>query len=375
MSDHSEQVPGYRQIRMAVPTAPVAALADEEAWRARDGYPDILGAGGAVFGMAREREEGGWEILSHLGDHAPQDARDTLASHFRKLEQDARAAGDRALREECAAAYELLDWEAIDELTVGGCRYRVVRGERFIRMGPDGPEPPRPSDPDPARPGHGHRVPDPVDGFVIDTVTATGMSEGILKAELLSLVRRPGTVPADVRDDSMRAAHTHPGGVLLPATFMIAERVGSQWEPVTSGSKNPQAARDTLTTDLRVMAPVMRRLDARERAEYARAADLLDEERGSELRVMDRLFRVVRVERLVRVGPDGPEGPRPSDPDPQPPVMVHDRRLKEQGLLREDDEGEDEEPPQEVREMMALAEQERERRRVRDGTDGTRGSY
>ncbi|KNB52299.1 DUF5954 family protein [Streptomyces caatingaensis] len=331
MSDHSEHMPGYRQARTVVPAAPVAALADEEAWRARDGYPEVLGAGGAVFGVARERAEGGWTVLSHLGDHAPQDARDTLASHFRRLAQDARATGDRALHEECAAAYGLLDREAVDDLTVGGVRHRVVRAERFVRMGPDGPEPPRPSDPDPAAPGHGHRIPDPVDGFVLDTATTTGVAEGLLKAELLSLVRRPGTVPADVRDDSVRAAHTHPGGVLLPAAFLIAERVGNRWEPVTGGSRNPQAARDTLAVDLRVMAPVTRRLDARERAAYARAADRLDAERAGELRVVDRLFRVVRVERLVRVGPDGPEGPRPSDPDPQPPVLVHDRGPGERG--------------------------------------------
>ncbi|WP_171166649.1 DUF5954 family protein [Streptomyces sp. I05A-00742] len=369
MPDHSEQVPGYRQIRMTPPTAPVAALADEDAWRARDAYPDIMGVGGAAFGVAREREEGGWEMLTHLGDFAPQDARDTMASLFRRRAHEAEQAGDEATREECVKAYELLDWEVVDELTVLGSRHRVVRGERFIRSGPTGPEPPRLSDPDPAGPGQGYRVADPVVGFVIDTVTVTGLSEGILKTELLSLVRATGTVPDDMRDDSLCAALTHPGGVLLPAEFMIAERIDGRWSPLTNGCSNPQGARDALTMDLRVMAPVMRRLDERERAEYARAADRFDEERGAALRVGDRLFRVVRVERLVRVGPDGPEGPRPSDPDPQPPVMVHDRQLREQGLLRDDDE--EEEPPEEVKEMMELAEKERERRRRRDEASGS----
>ncbi|MEU8547545.1 DUF5954 family protein [Streptomyces roseoverticillatus] len=152
MSDHSERVPGYRQIRMAAPDAPVAALADEEAWRARDAYPGILGGGGPVFGVAREREEGGWEVLTRFGDPAPQDSRDTMAALFRRAARDAEAAGDEAARDECLAAAGRLDWEAVDEMTVRGVRHRVVRAEQFIRTGPDGPEPPRPSDPDPQPP-------------------------------------------------------------------------------------------------------------------------------------------------------------------------------------------------------------------------------
>ncbi|MGW2599613.1 DUF5954 family protein [Streptomyces klenkii] len=374
MSDHSERVPGYRQIRMAAPDAPVAALADEEAWLARDAYPGILGAGGPVFGVAREREEGGWEMLTGFADPAPQDSRDTMAALFRRAARDAEAAGDAvgdaapgAAREELLAAAGRLDWEALDEMTVGGVRHRVVRAEQFIRTGPDGPEPPRPSDPDPAPAGRSHEVPDPVQGMVIDTLTATGMSEGILKAELLSLVRGPDGTPADVRADSLRAASTHPGGVLLPTSYMIAERSGDGgWEPVTGGCRTPQSARDSLALDLRVMAPVLRRLDEAEREEYARAADRLDEERGPEAEVAGRRFRVVRIERLVRVGPDGPEGPRPSDHDPQPPVKVHDQQLREQGLVSDgggDEAAEDEEICPEVREMMVLAEKERERRR------------
>ncbi|WP_424889280.1 DUF5954 family protein [Streptomyces sp. XH2] len=366
MSDHSERVPGYRQIRMAAPDAPVAALADEEAWRARDAYPGILGGGGPVFGVAREREEGGWELLTGFADPAPQDSRDTMAALFRRAARDAEAAGDEAARDECLAAAGRLDWEAVDEMTVRGVRHRVVRAEQFIRTGPDGPEPPRPSDPDPAPAGRSHEVPDPVRGMVIDTLTATGMSEGILKVELLSLVRGPGTTPADVRADSLRATSTHPGGVLLPVSYMIAEWSGDgEWEPVTGGCHTPQGARDALALDLRVMAPVLRRLDEAGREEYARAADRLDAERGLEAEVAGRRFRVVRIERLVRVGPDGPEGPRPSDHDPQPPVKVHDQQLREQGLVPDGDEEDDEdaETCPEVREMMALAEKERERRR------------
>lgn len=63
------------------------------------------------------------------------------------------------------AAAVRLDWEKIDEMTVLGTRYRVVRAERFIRTGPDGPEPPRPSDPDPAGLGEAARRRIPATGW------------------------------------------------------------------------------------------------------------------------------------------------------------------------------------------------------------------
>ncbi|WP_342668548.1 DUF5954 family protein [Streptomyces niveus] len=49
-------------------------------------------------------------------------------------------------------------------------------------------------------------------------------------------------------------------------------------------------------------------------------------------------FRVARVEQLVRIGPDGPEGPRPSAFDPEPPVELHSKQLREQGLLDDDED-------------------------------------
>ncbi|MCQ8774092.1 hypothetical protein [Streptomyces telluris] len=57
MSDHSERVPGYRQIRMAAPGAPVAAPADEEAWRAREEQERRRRLGAAGRGGARRGPE------------------------------------------------------------------------------------------------------------------------------------------------------------------------------------------------------------------------------------------------------------------------------------------------------------------------------
>ncbi|MGW2364387.1 DUF5954 family protein [Streptomyces sp. NPDC001667] len=65
-----ENVPAYRVVRVTAPE-PVAALGDMEACRARETYPEILLAGGPVFGVVREREAGGWEVVSSFSGLAP----------------------------------------------------------------------------------------------------------------------------------------------------------------------------------------------------------------------------------------------------------------------------------------------------------------
>lgn len=365
MAELGENVPAYRTIRVSGPDGPVEAVADVEAWQARERYPDILSAGGPLFGVIREREAGGWVLVSSFSGLAPQDARDSMGSQFRMRAQEAEKAGDLEGKAECMRAAERMEWETLDELAVLGVRYRVARAECFVRSGPEGPEPPRPTDPDPMEPGEAYRAPDPTAGFVFDPVIATGMSEGILKVELLSMVRKAGTVPDDVLADSRRAAYTHPGGMMLPATFMTAEKDRRGWRPDSSAtSTTPQGARDTLTMGLRVMIPWQLGLDPQERVPYSEAADRFDEEPADELEVEGRLFRVVRIERLVRLGPDGPEGPRPSDHDPQPPVMVQHQQQLAAGLISED---EDENAPIELDEntqRLATLFHENEARRL-----------
>lgn len=373
MTQHGEDVPAYRTIKVTAQDNPVAALAEEEAWLARESYPRLLAGGGPVFGHAREREEGGWEVLSFDGG-TPQDARDAMAWTFRRMAGQADGDGAVARARECTAAADRLDWEKTDELTVLGDRYRVVRGEEFIRMGPEGPEPPRPSDPDPAAPGEGHQVPSRTRGFVIDPAVGTGMSEGILKLDLLQFVRVAGAVPPPVHEDALRAAHSHPGGVLLPPEFMVTQWLDGEWVPHTRSCGTPQAARDALTMWLRVMAPVTLKLDAADRAAYERAGNALDERPGNDLEIEGGAgrFKVVRVERLVRVGPDGPEGPRPSDYDPDPPVEEHNRQLREQGLLRTGDEEPTYEETERMRDIARLVEKEQARRRGKGGSDARR---
>jgi hypothetical protein len=364
VNDSRDDVPGYRTIRVSVPEGPIAELADAEAWQARGDYPEIL-FGGPVFGVAHEREQGGWELHPYLSGLAPQDARDNMDGHFRKLAQELELSGDQPGRQECMQVAERIGWEVIDEATVLGTRYRVVRADMFIRSGPAGPERPRPSDPDPGEPGRASKIPDPAAGFVIDPVVTTGMSGAIVKLELLDAVYPKGAVPPEVRDDSLRAARTHPGGVLLPPAFTTAELVSDRWKPAQTGTQaTPQQARDSLAMYLRVMAPWKLNLGTKQRAGYAAAADQLDAEHLNDVEVSGRRFRVVRVERLMRIGPDGPEGPRPSDPDPQPPVMVQAQQLRDEGVLTGDDDDTPVELDDDSQRLAQLFHAEEERRKA-----------
>ncbi len=335
MNSPLDRVPAYQTIRVSAPQTWKAARADEQAWRSRGPYPDLCFAGGPAFGVAHERDQGGWQLHRHFSAPFPQDARESMGAHFRQMAKEHPE--DSAARAECLRAAERLDWETADEMTVLGTRYRVVRADQFIRSGAYGPEPPRPADPDPARPGGAHDRPDPAEGFVIDPVNPTGMSEGILTLELLDSMRQRGSVPPEVRDDLARAARTHPGGMLLPPAFIIGQLTRGQWGPVhVTASPTPQSARDSLVSHLRVWLPYELDLDPGQRAVYAVAADKIEAERANEVTAAGRRFRIVRVERLVRIGPDGPEGPRRSDPDPQPPIMVQVQQSPGHGDQDED---------------------------------------
>ncbi|WP_156725593.1 DUF5954 family protein [Streptomyces apocyni] len=376
MTGYEDRVPAYLTFRVGPQDGPIAAFADQEAWQARERYPDLMGVALGEFFHAREHEAGGWE-LSEYGSDTPQGARDSLGSRFRGRAKEAEDAGDAKARKAWMAAALRMDREVVDEVGVRGERFRIVRASRFIRMGRSGPEPPRPSDPDPGEVGEAYQVRSRTKGFVVDPYTSTGLSDGLLKLDLVRFMGTAPGAPSEVREDARRAVERFPGGVLLPAVFMVSERVDGQWRSHNPGATaaTPQGARDSLASWLRVMGPFTLKLSEAERAEYARAADGLDAKRGNSLSVDGSRFRITRVERLVRVGPDGPEGPRPSDFDPEPPVEVQVRQLKEQGLWKDDEEGEGEpvELDERALELKALWEQEEVRRaaaRERRGDEG-----
>ncbi|QQN80058.1 DUF5954 family protein [Streptomyces sp. XC 2026] len=331
MSDGQAELPEpHRVISMTRFDDPVSVISDTEAWRARDTYPDIMGRG-PMFALVEQEADGRWRVL--LADEGnPQGCRDELARECRLRAADAVAVKDREAQRLWLTGARRMDWEKLNELKVGEHRFRIARGDMFIRMGPDGPEPPRPSDPDPMRPGEGHRARPRTRGFLIDPAAATGMSEGMLRIDLLSFVYPSSRVPHDVRADSLRALQSHPGGVLLPPVFAITEFTEGRWTPMTGGADTPQEIRDTLVTYLRDVAPAVYAEDAVPAAHFRAAAKALAGTRRDEVRCADRHYRVMRLERLIRVGPDGPESPRASDWDPELPVEAQAERDRLNGV-------------------------------------------
>ncbi|MEQ4299971.1 DUF5954 family protein [Plantactinospora sp. B6F1] len=336
MSHHGRQVPDHLLIRIARRDDPVSAVAEDDARRRSHAYPKLMW-GAPVFGYVEE-VAGRW-CLHNLGADQPQGARDGLGSHFRRLLGAAPdTAAHAAERREYRAAIRLLDWEVVDDLTVHGRRYRIIRAQPFIRMGPDGPEPPRPTDPDPHPPGGTRDTRPAEEGFVIDPAATTGLADGLLRIEMVPAFYRAGIVPDEVRADSRRALASHPNVVLLPVGFTIGEYVDRAWRPRTCDTyPTPQAARDSAAFRFSDIIPGEDASLEEIRAAYSRALSEFEAPRTDEFEIRGVRCRVTRVERFVRVGPDGPEGPRPSDWDPEPPPELHCQQLRAQGLLPEPD--------------------------------------
>lgn len=82
---------------------------------------------------------------------SPREAREALATYFDRIAPVMLRPSPAELAEFRKAA-RLLEREQINQVTVAGRRFRIVRVETVVRVGPDGPEPPRPSDHDPDPP-------------------------------------------------------------------------------------------------------------------------------------------------------------------------------------------------------------------------------
>jgi hypothetical protein len=309
---------------------PSPGSAEAEARHALDAYPTLVTAG-LVFSCLEEVHRR-WLIFS-TGNDTPRQAQDDLAHHFLAF---ASEFADEAVREEFRRAADLLDGERRDELTVAGRRFRIGRIEKSARLGPDGPEPPRSSDPD-SSPGTTHSLPKRSLGF-IDSNALTGTAAAVMRYALHN--KAPEFDTAEMRHDAARALDTHPRLMLLPAEFAIAEEIHGRWRPFTGGSEvTPQAARDALITYFRVIIPgpdspdetfarIADELGHKSPGpavceEYAKAADLLHRRRLDDFRVAGRHFRIMRIDQMVRLGPDGPEPPRPSDHDRYGPPAAH----------------------------------------------------
>ncbi|QKG26501.1 DUF5954 family protein [Actinomadura verrucosospora] len=283
---------------------PVAAVMLADACRSLATYPELV-AVGPLF-TAAERVAGGWQVVCPP-DPLPQGARELLADHL-----DDRAAGPgEETAHEFRRAAAALRTGPCDAVAAAGRRFAIVRVEQLVRTGPDGPEPPRPSDPDP-RPAS---VPDSY-RRPYDLLSGEGTGSDLATAELLCQVL-----------DAAAVSGNEPSGafltpVALAPAFTVAERGGGvpgrerRWRPVGRLHATPQRARDSLIGYLRDIAPAVEALAETDADAYAEAAELLaDEPRRNGIAVAGRRFRIVRIERITLMGPQGPEPPRPTDFD------------------------------------------------------------
>lgn len=277
---------------------PVAAVMLADACRAASAYPEPV-AVGALF-TAAERVPRGWQIVCPC-DPLPQGARELLSVHL----EDLAALGDRAEARGLLDAARALQRAPSDEVVAGARRFRIVRIEQLARTGPDGPEPPRPTDLDPLPAGR--RVPS---RRPYDLLADDGPASGAASAELLCQVL-----------DAAAAGGSEPSGafltpVALAPAFTVAERGEKRWRPVGRLYDAPQQARDSLVTYFRHVVPAVESPAATDLARFAEAAELMEAEtRRNGIAVAGRRFRIVRIERITLMGPDGPEPPRTTDFD------------------------------------------------------------
>jgi hypothetical protein len=111
--------------------------------RAVTTHPDIvlLPAGFAVA----ELDDHGWRPLTALAP-TPHDARRTLYNGLDEIWALLYEYDDDKKARYAKAAEEYRALGRADEFRVDDRHFRICRIERLLRMGPDGPEPPRPSD-------------------------------------------------------------------------------------------------------------------------------------------------------------------------------------------------------------------------------------
>ncbi|MFD7867158.1 DUF5954 family protein [Streptomyces sp. NPDC059783] len=359
MSNDSEG-PLSQPVVVRIPVEPVEAAMEADALDAAVRH-ESLAVRGPLFGIATRCEEDGprWRVAVPIIHGCPQQARDSLNSLlWFRAKDDAK---DVAERRALLAAVSRLEREYVNELTVLGTRFRVVRAEEYAGMDARGNiELPRPTDPDPLDGGWEPGVSDPLDlDLVLDMDAPISPLQAAERLAMRSLAYTGSRFPADVRGDSARAVETHPDVLLLPASFIVVERSGKKnWRPGGSLHTTAHAARSALYNGLTWMEPRLLGLIpfdapggvdaysviaegtspvADRLAEFTGAADRLRAGRLNEVEAHGTTYRIVRSRRLLRWGPEGPEGPRPSDVNTQTPMVMHPP-LDENGVIQPESE-------------------------------------
>ncbi|MEV0415543.1 DUF5954 family protein [Streptomyces sp. NPDC050448] len=347
---------GSRPVVVRVPVEPVEAAVEADAVDAAARAGDVV-VRGPLFGVAAQSAGDGprWRVVIAVTAGCPQQARDSLNSRLWFRAKD--DAHDRAERRTLLAAVARLESERVDELTVAGTRYRVVRAEEYAAAGPGGIEEPRPTDPEPPVPdwSRGAKGPEVDDGLVLDPDAPLTPSQALERLALRGLCYTGSRFPDDVRADARQALDSHPEVLLLPPTFTVVEQSASSWKPLSGPHPSAHAARKSLDFALTWMWPRMRghipddadlHTDARtitangpsapELAAYAEAADALRAGRVNRLKFQHSVYQIARTRRLLRWNPDGPEGPRPSDTNTQDPTHIHPTLHEDGHILPED---------------------------------------
>ncbi|MBJ3810772.1 DUF5954 family protein [Streptomyces flavofungini] len=304
---------------------PAAWVSEADAVDASYLYPQ-LAVRGPVFGLAARATgaEEPWRLLGDVTDGTPQQARDGLNSLLWFKAKD--GTDDPEQRRALLAAVARLERETVNEVTVLGTRYRIIRGDEFARAGADGLEPPRPTDPEPGDVSWADRPSPPSQdiGFTLGPNSAEGLMAGALRIALRGFTYSGGHLPPPLRKDSELAARDYPEVVLLPVSFGVAERRGERWRPRGALMPTPHDARRLLVHGMTELWPLLYDFDDAERTAFRRAAeDFKAAGRANQVVVRDRCFRICRVERMVRIGTDGPESARPSDMETTEPMKLH----------------------------------------------------
>jgi hypothetical protein len=349
-----------RPIVVRYPQGPVEAVTEADALDAKLDERGML-VRGPLFGVAAQDagEASRWRVVVAVAAGCPQEARDSLNSLLWLRAKD--EAHHRTERRALLTAVARLESERVDELTVLGTRYRVVRVEEYTGAGAGGIEQPRPTDPEPVTPNWDRAVTEPPidDGLVLDPQAPVTPVQAAERLGLRKLVYAGTRFPKDVLDDSQQALDTHPDVLLLPAVFRVVEQNGPAWTPGSGLHTSAHEARKTLdfsltwfeprrrgliawdtddrNTDARTMAAKSTDAAAEELAEYVQAADRLRTERANRVEVRGTVHQICRARRLLRWGPDGPEGPRPSDTDSHPPEKIRPT-LDEDGNIHHDND-------------------------------------
>ena len=103
--------------------------------------------------------------------------------------------------------------------------FRVARVPQVVRLGLDGPEPPRPADANRVPP-HAMRA---QEEFLDDADTDCGPELAALKAETATAVTKAGGLPPDNIADERRALQAYPDVLFLGTWFTIGSQADGSW--------------------------------------------------------------------------------------------------------------------------------------------------